>query len=487
MTAGLVGQSPITTFSSPVNGTSPIDANVVKGNDNTIKSAYNVHDADPTIHFQSSLNAARPAAGTLGRKWLDTDTLRVYYDTGSVWVEIGYLPASGGTVSGNVLITGTLGVTGATTLSSTLAVTGNATVGTAATSGVLIINGTVTSASAEIDFQSSGATKWQVGRGPGNGTDNFIVYNSVLAANAVSIASATSAMTVASTISLLGNTAAFPMLKRNGAGIDIRKADDSGYAGLNFGVSSVIGDMTLTGNIAATGFVSGAVGVYGGSAVASAVATGQFGDGTPLGSNDVAVANIPGVVTSIASASASGTIAVGNFAGKQTAASSGALDVLRGVVWAAHTSGTLAIGIGVHGTGQFDGNGGTTTSGDMMRAGNFVVGTGHTVTTLRSFHATTGSKTGTIGTQVGLDIDGLTLGTNNYAIRTQANDSLFNGSGSALATNATVGFVHLPNCAGTPTGVPANLVTGATPAVVDTTAGKLWAYYGAAWHFVTFT
>lgn len=84
-TAGLVGQYPVTTFVSPVNGSSPIDGNTVRNQDNVNGSTYTTHDADPTIHFQSSTLAARPAFGTVGRKWLSTDTLQLWYDTGAAW------------------------------------------------------------------------------------------------------------------------------------------------------------------------------------------------------------------------------------------------------------------------------------------------------------------------------------------------------------------------------------------------------------------
>jgi len=66
-------------------------------------------------------------------------------------------------------------------------------------------------------------------------------------------------------------------------------------------------------------------------------------------------------------------------------------------------------------------------------------------------------------------------------------NSIFNATGSALATTTQVGFVYLPNCAGTPTLPPTVLPTGATPVIIDTTGGKLWAYYGATWHFVALT
>lgn len=59
---------------------------------------------------------------------------------------------------------------------------------------------------------------------------------------------------------------------------------------------------------------------------------------------------------------------------------------------------------------------------------------------------------------------------------------------AALATGATDGFPYLPSCAGTPSGAPTSYASGAAiPCIVDTTAGKVWFYYGAAWHFTTLT
>ena len=133
--AETVAQHSVATFTTPVNGTSPIDATTVRGNDNTLRVGYNDHDADPGVHLQSSLLASRPAAGDSGRKWLTTDVaaLKVYFDTGSAWSEISYLPLSGGTVAGNVSITGTLGVTGVLTATGGVVgnVTGNASTATA--------------------------------------------------------------------------------------------------------------------------------------------------------------------------------------------------------------------------------------------------------------------------------------------------------------------------------------------------------------------
>ena len=52
---------------------------------------------------------------------------------------------------------------------------------------------------------------------------------------------------------------------------------------------------------------------------------------------------------------------------------------------------------------------------------------------------------------------------------------------AALATSATVGFIMLPSCAGTPSGTPADIPTGQIPLVWDSTNLKLYAYTGGAW------
>ncbi len=131
--AQTVGQHSVAAFTSPVNG-DPLNATVVVANDNSTRSAYVDHDSDTGIHVQSSLLAARPAAGTAGRKWMTTDTgdVNLWFDTGAAWEEISYLPVA----SGNVTIPGTLGVTGLITATGgmsgnvTGAVTGNASTAT---------------------------------------------------------------------------------------------------------------------------------------------------------------------------------------------------------------------------------------------------------------------------------------------------------------------------------------------------------------------
>lgn len=95
--AQTIGQHGVAAFTSPVNG-DLLNATVVLSNDNTTRSAYVDHDIDSGIHVQSSLLAARPAAGTAGRKWMTTDTgdVNLWFDTGTAWEEIAYVPSVGG-------------------------------------------------------------------------------------------------------------------------------------------------------------------------------------------------------------------------------------------------------------------------------------------------------------------------------------------------------------------------------------------------------
>jgi hypothetical protein len=52
--------------------------------------------------------------------------------------------------------------------------------------------------------------------------------------------------------------------------------------------------------------------------------------------------------------------------------------------------------------------------------------------------------------------------------------------GAALATNATDGFLYIPTCAGTPTGVP-TVQAGTVPMVYDTVNHVLCIYDGGSW------
>jgi hypothetical protein len=110
-----VGQHGVTAFTSPSNGDA-LDATVVKANDNTLRSSYVNHDNDPGIHFQSSTLALRPSAGTVGRKWMTTDSgdVRIWHDNGSIWQEVSYVSSSGAVTLSDLTVTSSFDVDGTT-------------------------------------------------------------------------------------------------------------------------------------------------------------------------------------------------------------------------------------------------------------------------------------------------------------------------------------------------------------------------------------
>lgn len=65
------------------------------------------------------------------------------------------------------------------------------------------------------------------------------------------------------------------------------------------------------------------------------------------------------------------------------------------------------------------------------------------------------------------------------------NIQLDGGRGAALNTNATGGFVTVPTCAGTPTGVPnaADIPTGSVATIVDSTNLRVYFYIAGAWRY----
>ncbi len=100
--SGAVGEHQVGVLVRPVLG-KPVDANDVRGNDNTIGKQLNAHDSDATIHVQSSTLAARPAFGTAGRFWITTDgTPGLWLDTGSAWVALGGSSGGGNSVTTTV-------------------------------------------------------------------------------------------------------------------------------------------------------------------------------------------------------------------------------------------------------------------------------------------------------------------------------------------------------------------------------------------------
>lgn len=89
--AETVQQHSLSSFATPVNG-GALDADVIRGHLSTIRTGHNAHDSDPGVHVQSSDTASRPAAGSLGRKWMTVDAgvVRLFYDDGTNYVEVDY-------------------------------------------------------------------------------------------------------------------------------------------------------------------------------------------------------------------------------------------------------------------------------------------------------------------------------------------------------------------------------------------------------------
>jgi hypothetical protein len=80
----------------------------------------------------------------------------------------------------------------------------------------------------------------------------------------------------------------------------------------------------------------------------------------------------------------------------------------------------------------------------------------------------------------GLDLEFRAGASPAIAMTIDSNRNIVAGASVALATTATNGFLYVPTCAGTPTGVP-TAITGMAPIVVNTTNNKLYFYSGGAW------
>lgn len=61
------------------------------------------------------------------------------------------------------------------------------------------------------------------------------------------------------------------------------------------------------------------------------------------------------------------------------------------------------------------------------------------------------------------------------------------GAGGVSAAAATGGFMYMPVLDAAPTGTPANTPSGFAPFMFDSDHGKLWVYYGGAWHYAALT
>lgn len=86
--SALVGQHGVSIFNVPVRrAEGKVNADEVRGNDNTLRAAYVSHDADASIHIQSGTLSARPATAVDGATYFCTDTQDTYTWVSGAWVQ----------------------------------------------------------------------------------------------------------------------------------------------------------------------------------------------------------------------------------------------------------------------------------------------------------------------------------------------------------------------------------------------------------------
>ena len=429
--AQTVAQHSVATFTTPVNGTSPIDATTVRGNDNTLRVGYNDHDADPGVHLQSSLLASRPAAGESGRKWLTTDVaaLKVYFDTGSAWSEISYLPLSGGTVAGNVSITGTLAVTGVLTATGGVVgnVTGNADTATKLSSArTFAVTGDVTG-SVSSDLTSGASIGTTLGTG--------VVSNTNVSASA---AIAYSKLALSASIVNADISATAAIVDTKLATISTAsKVSNSATTATSANTASAIVARDGSGNFTA-GTITAAL--TGNASTATALATARTINGTSFDGT----ANI--TVTAAASTLTGSTLASGVTASSLTSVgtlSSVAVSgttALNGVTYTWPVAdGTNTYVLSTNGSGTLSwaagGGGGTTTN--SLTAGTYLTGSPFNGSAAITF-AVDATDANTASKVVARDASGnFSAGTVTAALTGNVTGNVTGSSGSTTGNAAT--------------------------------------------------
>lgn len=142
-----------------------------------------------------------------------------------------------------------------------------------------------------------------------------------------------------------------------------------------------------------------------------------------------------------------------------------------------------------HGTNWFDMCDKDPDATANFNTGRFGIYTDHVELGTRKFGTATDknlwigiSMDGTVGTAQIEVVKGLLI---IGAETTIQRSNIVLGSGIAMNTTDTLGFLELPSMAGTPTGA-ASPHGASVPVVIDTAAGKLWARLSGTWKSVTF-
>lgn len=87
---------------------------------------------------------------------------------------------------------------------------------------------------------------------------------------------------------------------------------------------------------------------------------------------------------------------------------------------------------------------------------------------------------------------GATVTTNdftNLVLQPQGGNVVLNGSGAALATTTTTGFLCITSCAGIPSGAPTTgaIPTATVPMIVDSSNNRLYLRVGSTWRYAALT
>ena len=273
-----------------------------------------------TPAFFSDIFANRPAFGFAGRVFISTDTGAIYEDTGTAWTLIadagagttgtlqqvttngntttqGISITAGGLSSNSItntsLTTGSVAFVGAAGLmtqdnanffwddtNNRLGI-GTATPGTKldihGTGTMATFNGTTTN-NGYIGFQNAGVSKWLIGNTYSAGANNYDIYNSNLATNALSFLGTTSAATFASSVTstrfILSGATSPTGLYYDSASNRVTVANYTSAGVVTIEVNTGATAATFNANLSTTfaGAISGTS--------ASFSSTGSFGGGT---------------------------------------------------------------------------------------------------------------------------------------------------------------------------------------------------------------
>lgn len=312
--------------------------------------------------------------------------------------------------SGNTVVAGTLGVTGATTFSAAVVATGglltlkdnvgftHATqdAGVFASSGTLYVGAYTAGVGLRISYPSGNAAF----------TGTLGVTGAVTLSSTLAVTSTINGQTISTAANFTGSLAIGGALTGVTTGAFSGTITLSGAAGISAG-----------GNILSSGGNITGLRMIAGTDIASAVAKGVFGDGTYSASTDAGITSVLGSVTSVTSANASGTWINHKTQVIQSVATTGNTYASHNVGQATHTSGTVVGLRPLQAAAYITGSGGTTTTASVVTL-QALVAAGTTVTSLNYIDIVAPSVSGTATNVRALNIGNMGTGSTKWAMTT---------------------------------------------------------------------